>query len=655
MDKNNQNAPRNIFWLSLQRKYDFDSRFPDKTTSNAPRMFPKLKRTNRIYVYPPDSMWQNPRHHLPPALFIFTKLNAGAIIRFLFDKKIFFSSDFLISRVPHKLNDNPAILDLFGRRTSDQIPRLPKESALKVPKGFSERVEHIKSLVDICSTDWTKVKVAGSNEKSNQMSFAYEKFRLKNLGAIENLSLKMDMPFKNRAVIKFIFKFLLDILNEQDFDNLNSKEAFFILTFYANRYFRAAKFQLFVQIERLATFSKLFKFNETNYFPKRRDDKKIQNTHLEKEILNFSSKLWFRDSHDFAASRFFDDHFIQVFTSLNPDTFPRFASTCAVYLYRFICYFFLKIVADRFCRNKLVYDEIEYFGDRLLILVDQLLMLLEDLKQRLLSKGDTGGIAGIFGKLNEVFKFDESHMIHMLTRYLKQREMREYLQRKKKSKFTRPKRNDEKLKKIYKNVMQSMLNDFKRQMDESLEVHLFQNKASFLRLEQATTDQSKPESIQCASSQFKVMSANQKTLENVDAKGLANASERSKSRITSKEKKAFFYKYYFESVARKQKIPLDHFYDPLKAILKNTKFKSFTNKYFDLLLESNVFRKEIGDQLNNEQFLVEEVVNYPKVLGDLFRSVPTIVVEQVKSKAKFLWTVYEYYFAMFYFKKKFKI
>jgi hypothetical protein len=67
----------------------------------------------------------------------------------------------------------------------------------------------------------------------------------------------------------------------------------------------------------------------------------------------------------------------------------------------------------------------------------------------------------LFNQLQSLFKEDPKSIYLDLIKYIKFREMREYLERKKKSKFVRYRRNDEKIKKIYKHLMLHIYTNFK--------------------------------------------------------------------------------------------------------------------------------------------------------------------------------------------------
>jgi hypothetical protein len=122
-----------------------------------------------------------------------------------------------------------------------------------------------------------------------------------------------------------------------------------------------------------------------------------------------------------------------------------------------------------------------------------------------------------------------------------------------------------------------------------------------------------------------------------------------------RKSKRLFYQKYFLQTANIESIPINHFYDPLKQKPVNKKFKSFTNKYFLLLLKSGDFEEKVKELMQNNKLMFIILQKYPKMFGDMIQANPTILLDQHKSKSKFIWTSYEFYFAMFFFKVKFKL
>jgi hypothetical protein len=270
--------------------------------------------------------------------------------------------------------------------------------------------------------------------------------------------------------------------------------------------------------------------------------------------------------------------------------------------------------------------------------------------------------------------------------------MREYMGRKRKSQFVKPRRNDEKLKKIYKRLMQTLFSDFKKEYfgnshsksvkepkklkdlnDIEFEDFLKDNNSNLFLSDSEDEDSlfnfntggnavlkqdlesdniivkisNKMHNFECDSILKKYTNKN---------KILKSSKFKHKpTRFTSKERENEFYEYYFGKRARELGIPLNYFYDPLKQKFRNMKYKSFTIKYFKLLLSSNQFKMKVVQYMENSQLVLDMLSEYSIQLKDLFKSVPTILLDQHKPKSKFLWTSYEFYFAMFFFKDKFKL
>lgn len=120
-----------------------------------------------------------------------------------------------------------------------------------------------------------------------------------------------------------------------------------------------------------------------------------------------------------------------------------------------------------------------------------------------------------------------------------------------------------------------------------------------------------------------------------------------------RKSKRLFYQKYFSQTALLQGIPIDNFYDPLKQTPVNTRFKSFTNQYFRLIMKSEKFETKVKELMQKSSLIVHVLSKYPKMMDDLILANPTILLDQQKTKSKFIWTSYEFYFAMFFFRVKF--
>lgn len=167
--------------------------------------------------------------------------------------------------------------------------------------------------------------------------------------------------------------------------------------------------------------------------------------------------------------------------------------------------------------------------------------------------------------------------ITVLQDYLRKRERLNLVCRRRKKMHKKSKRNDEKIKKIFKRVMKTLLSRFK------------QNKLKHL----------------C-------------------------------KKLTSSEREKEFYKFYFDGI----NIPLDKFYDPLKKKLPNPHFKSISTKYLACLANSEKFIEHLQIFCDKEM-VMEVLGKYPDQLLKRFKENPDFFNDMDKHKSKFEWARHE--------------
>ena len=492
--------------------------------------------------------------------------------------------------------------------------------------------------------------------RNNDMILAYEDFHKTQKQHLAHAIKDFEILRSKSNFSILILKFLLDMLSKKDFENLRFKESYLIQNFFVNRYFRGIKTKIFQTIEKLEEFKNLKQqWNCLNSKGPQKINEKV--SIIEEMSYSFAINLWYSSSHVSDRWKIFDVYYLESFCKESgQDLRNLFRETC-VKIHRLVCFLILKIIVTRFKQTQVVYDDIECLEDDIckiikFLLQNFLLFKSNDTKvQRCREK-----MREIFEKLNEMFECGKSEDLFLMSKYIKMREMREYLGRKKKSKFVRPRRNDEKLKKIYKNLLRSMQENFKQTQiqNQCFETH-------------HTTQESENNSWYSENTENYLKNAScmrprkdilqNKKLKNNNKLGKFLAMELQKNFQKSANHgndklKKNFYDFYFKAASLRLNLPLEYFYDPLKKIYTNTGFKSFTTKYFKLLLQSNIFKADVTRLFDNDQFILEAFMEYPKTFEQILNSVPTIFIDQQMKKSKFLWTSYELFFASYYFRSK---
>lgn len=481
--------------------------------------------------------------------------------------------------------------------------------------------------------------------RSNEMILEYEAFHQRNISHFKNLVDEFGFARESNRFSKLILKFLLDILDRQDLAQMDPKESYLLQNFFVNRFFRGTKTQILATIEKSAIFKK---FSSAWNFTSKNLRMKINSpvSVLEQMSYSFSINLWYSTSCSLQRSQIFDDNFLSLLVHSGPDDLRNLYKETCVRLHRLAFFLIFKIIVVRFNKTQVVYDEIESLEKEVCSIVEHVLALLLELRnngrQMPLEKRKLV-CSRVLGQLNTQFRCGQVEDFSSMAQYIKFREMREYLERKRKSKFVRPRRNDEKLKKIYKNLLKTMLEHYKY---------------SQLAILSSTSPNTQPSS---ENSSVRVGDYPRESWAEKDA-GLAkparDAAElfaEKKVQLRSEQLKMSFYEFYFKRTAKEVEVPFEYFFDPLKKIYKNRGFKSFTVKYFKLLLQSPKFKEEIAGLFQNFHFLLEALMDYPKMFKKMLESVPTILIDQQKKKSKFLWTSYEFFFASYFFKKKVNI
>jgi hypothetical protein len=555
-------------------------------------------------------------------------------------------------------------------------------------------ISKIKKKIIACSKVSSKKIKCGMNYESNSMKSFYKDFQKQN---INNLNL-----FLNEHLIKnkpdelnhFIMKFLLDIVTESDVKNLCFNDILILEKFFIDRYFKLLRCKI------------LDKLNETKIFQSFLDSLRIKfkNVKMEFSISDMNALLYVKYKEIWNSKKsspnskfnIFNCHFEKLFSKsiLNEAKLFDFLKSFYFEINHVISFLIIKLISERFLNIGFIFNEIELIQNDVTSIMTSIIKLLENLNVKSNSNSKKRlCFQRITALLGSSLEFSDNKMYYVIIQYIKRREMREYMGRKRKSLFVKPRRNDEKLKKIYKRLMKSLFVNFKQEFLglQKKKVNNFQKKPlnlndikfeEFLQEENSKlfiSDSEDDESffnfkIEPLISENKDPSNDKITVKICNMmQGFDNDTEKKvfslknhtdlkrtqfknkSKRFTSKEREHEFYVHYFKERAQELNIPLNNFYDPLKQKFKNMAYKSFTIKYFKLLLSSDHFKSKVKNYLENNRLIIDMLGEYSCQLKDLLKSVPTILIDQHKPKSKFLWTSYEFYFAMYFFKDKFKL
>jgi len=576
-----------------------------------------------------------------------------------------------------KLKSYPNFSNIFNEEMLDY----------KIESNFCK----IKQMVEYCCNVQEITKNRISQTHCTDMKQLYDSFISKNSGFLITIFNSYCPASRGNPLKAFLMKFLLDIQIEHDIQKLNTMEILFLEKFIIDRYFKILKNKILMTVVSENLVGKfLVRFDgQKNKGNLNYDQFKFDIKTVNKKYCEFVSSLSINMAYsDKSAIPIFDKRFMQLFVQeefTSADLDELFEFLCLI-INRTVSILIVKFISKRFHQVKQVFDNIERLEQSIFFILKNLFNILICWRQKSIAMQNQTNmlnfVSNHFKRLEEIFCCDSKLNLFFITKYVKYREMREYIGRKKKSDFIKPRRNDEKMKKIYKRIMKHMIEDFKKNAqstpleemeeikhknihseqlkikdgykmifenskmfisDSEDEANLFVTKYASFIMGEAHVAQSIDQSDAGLDEKF------QKKI-----KTLRNPNDRF-SKLTSREKEEKFYEFYFKKEAKALGIPVSFFYDPLKQKHKNPQYKSFTIKYFKLLMKSQTFATQVKNYLENDRIMIEVLTDYPKQLNDLFVVCQTILLDQHKNKAKFLWTCYEFYFALFFFKSKFNL
>jgi hypothetical protein len=554
-----------------------------------------------------------------------------------------------------------------------------------------ELLSKIKSRVQECSNQCPIEKESWLTSNSKSMKKDYEFFKKNFFDRLSQVLVHYSISNKAPKLNQFIMKFLLDIQSESDVRDLSKKDVLFLEKFLIDRYFKVLKHKILNSLSAAGIFK--------NFLSSIAQNLNIINSNfsigqINKLTYNFYNSL-FRGTPntDFFSGEFFNSKMLdRLFT---PNLNEKILNETLTYFFfdisRFTSFLIIKLVSSRYQNAGYVFNDIEHIEQDVMFIISHILKMISNLKNKnLSSEKRILNLEQVTQSLNSLFYCWNNQMYYSITQYIKQREMREYMDRKRKSQFIKPRRNDEKLKKIYKRIMKNLLSDFKndffgdeplrklnkknmkmneenfdeflKEMNSKMFVSESEEETSVFNFDNAAMElmqspSSGKEPLKTYHVHHKRDSQHLTRFSFTDPKPNLNPFSKKalSKRLTSKQQEIKFYEYYFNEYAQFEGLPLNHFYDPLKQKFENRKYKSFTIKYFKLLLNSNKFKEKVVTYIRDNQLVLDMLGEYSKSLGDLFDSVPTILLDQQKPKSKFLWTSYEFYFAMYFFKDKFNL
>lgn len=331
--------------------------------------------------------------------------------------------------------------------------------------NLDKLIPQIKRKLRDCMSIGVNQQANYNLEQSEKMISQYESFRFQNLSFLKKLvddfSFGGSYPHSNQ----FILKFLLDIQTPADLAQLSAKELYFLEYFLVNRYFKVLRNKVLGIIQESASFGKflaIWGFVERGNINEPRDLDFGWISH-KKAILLWSDKK----SRGRADSVIFDDGFsAEIVDYLKKGQSQKLFESFAVRFYDLIQLLIVKFIVNRFGNTQLIFDEVECIEkdiSELLFMVMDAWSIVKSAAGDAPELADLGPMVDSFcRRLRRLFPGQPRQIYLDLIKYIKFREMREYLERKKKSKFVRYRRNDEKIKKIYKHIMIRVYTDFKK-------------------------------------------------------------------------------------------------------------------------------------------------------------------------------------------------
>ena len=402
------------------------------------------------------------------------KFQNGVLMRYLKDSIKMESDDF------SKPNDHFNLKKKIEKKLSDR--QINTETKISLKNGFEDqKMYQFSELVNIFPEICQKIKECLKTQKHQSMSCSikqsekmiheYEGFRFKNLNFLQNLTKKLEYSGNYKTLLQFVLKFLFDLQKKDDITRLSSKEIYFLEYFLVNRYFKILKNRIIKKIQNEKDFKGFVnlcksKMNESS--PIQSESICISTICYEQSIIK-----WFdHENIKKVDLLLFDTNLADSLKeTLNEGDSAKILKSFIFLLNQIVQILIIKFLVFRFQNSRLIFDEVECIEDDITEIICMILKVFSILKRRFIAQPNDPEnktfIESVCAQIQKLFIYETNKSILEFTRYIKFREMREYVGSKKKSKFTRFRRNDEKIKKVYKHIMMKIYLDYKEQEMQS--------------------------------------------------------------------------------------------------------------------------------------------------------------------------------------------
>ena len=708
--------------------------------------------------------------------------------------------------------------DLPMRRKMVPASEVPAAGATPTSYILDRGLARIRNLLE-SSEHCCEIRPTPISIKTQNLWADYQDFRAKHKSQFEMVAIE---GAQNDPLKEVVLRFLVDVLSRKDLDKLNGSQLLALEKFTFDRYFKFLKSRIFRAFEKKRVFIDFTNnIREKLGFVFAKGEKALDFKEIYKHYTSYLADMNGDNTLLFGFNlNLFQTDFIEICKNIfqassNLNIFlGRFSAILMVFLVKSLFY----LIAKRFTSSKCRFAEIENL-ETLALRIGASFMVTASLslegffrERKTLSNEDSGRLSNLFkeleanlGLIGQICEWDQRDALFSVIEYIKQRDLRESLTRKKKASFTKPKRNDEKLKKVYKQLMRRMntkfMNEFEcasknsiadneknrefgvetaetdrlngwraKEMREARMKGIFEGfelqRGSPLPIERVpspgiTTEN--PNHSLCPENEFVFSGRRINTLERVRSMRTQNSDSKhnrmtrhlksKKGRrghlasqfvsdifasresqlylsdseeemplftkeepvffpsnmeqlekamntptqfqipndspqnlshqspalspksdvafnisrallshqntslisLSSREREKLFYEHFFSETSARLNINIESFFDPLKQKYINPDFKSFTSKYFQMLLRSDAFKRRAEAALRPEQLVLDVLKELPSAFEGQGPGTGLGLIHQHLPRAKFPWTVFEFFFALTFFKLKFKL
>lgn len=678
------------------------------------------------------------------------------------------------------------------------------------------RIRNLLESSELCG----EIPVTPISIKTQNLWADYQEFRAKHKSQFEMVAIE---AVQNDPLKEVVLRFLVDVLARKDLNKLNGSQLLMLEKFIFDRYFKFLKSRIFKAFEKKRVFVDFTNnIREKLGFAFAKDEKALDFNKIYKHYTSYLAKINDDNILLFGFNlNLFQTDFIEICKNIyqassNLNIFlGRFSAILMVFLVKSLFY----LIAKRFTSSNCSFSEIENL-ETLALRIGASFMVTASLslegffrERRTLSNEDTDRLPNLvkeletsMGLIGQICDWDQRDTLFSVIEYIKQRELRESLTRKKKASFTKPKRNDEKLKKVYKQLMRRMNTKFLSEFEfasknsildneknldfgvetagtdklngwrakemhtasakgilegfelqkgsplpvervpsptitendlnhslcgenkfafsgraisklervRSMRTHnsdnkhnrvtrnlkskkgrkghllsqfvsdIFASRESQLYLSDSEEDMplftkeehmffpnsnleeldramNTPAQFQISNNSPQNISHQSPTLSPKTnapfnfSRTLQSNNNTTLSSLSSRQREQLFYEHFFSQTSARLNISIESFFDPLKQKYINPDFKSFTSKYFQMLLRSDAFKRRAEVALSPEQLVLDVLKELPSAFEGQGPGTGLGLIHQHLPRAKFPWTVFEFFFALSFFKLKFKL